>query len=217
MTPTDDKPRDLLAVVDVLTLPKFEHVAQEHADGVWKVRTAEVPPLLQLFGAAVSPSGNRDTGSSSSKSTRSPADLEALFEYAKMTSTAAGWAHDAGAVPTRNPVVDLRAWYAATLADNTRDDDWYRRHLNGWVAIIRNHLEPPEAFVIRHPCPVCRVAAFGNAIDGGDSWPIEVRYRKTDDGRMIDEVARCRAGCSTVWRGHAAIMELAEELAEHMS
>lgn len=205
--------RDLLGIVDLLTLPRYEHVAQEHADGNWKIQTAEVPAMLQQFGDAIHQFGERnDTRSSSPKSTRTILDLEALFEYSKMAAIAASWVRDAGRVPTRDPVEDLRTWYAFTLADNTRDDDWYRRQLNGWVGIIRNHLEPPEAFVIEHPCPVCKATSWGNAIDGGDQWPIEVRYRKTDDGRMVDEIARCRAGCATIWRSHAAIMELAEEL-----
>lgn len=208
-----NEPRDLLATVDLLTLPSFEHIAQG-GDGNWRVRSVQVPPLLELMRDAVLPSGGKDAGSKSLPNTRNPVDWDAMLAYHRMLSTAAGWAHDAGSVPTRDPIRDLRAWYAATLTDNARDDDWYRRHLNGWVVIIRAHLEPPESFVIQRACPVCRVEAYGNAIDGGDQWPIEVRYRKNDDGRILDEVAHCRAGCNTVWRGHESIMELAEELAE---
>lgn len=206
---------DLLGVVDLLTLPRFEHLAQEHEDGMWKIVTCEVPPMLQMFGDAVRQFGERsEGGSGSSRSTRIPFDAEALEAYTRMTATAAGWVRDAGLVPTRDPVKDLRVWYSVTLSDNTRDDDWFRVHLNGWVGRIRDHLEPPESFVIRHACPVCKVASWGDAIGGGDVWPIEVRYRKDDDGRMFGEVARCRAGCGTVWRGHGAIMELAEEVNE---
>lgn len=212
---TNPEPRDLLATVDLLTLPRFEHVAQEHADGVWKVRTAEVPPLLRLFRDRVSPSGERNGTGTTTKDTRSVADLEAMMEYGKMVGAAAGWAHDAGAVPTRDPVKDLRVWYAATLTDNARNDDWYRTYLNGWVATIRDHLDPPEKYVPHIICPVCGGKEWGDQINGGDLWPILIRYRIDETThRRTDEVARCRAGCETVWYGIEAIMELADEIAE---
>jgi hypothetical protein len=211
---TTNTPHDLLSVVDRLTLPKFEHVAQMIND-TWKVRSVEVPPLLELFRDAVKPSSNNSAGSAAMKSTRSLIDGDALLEYSKMVATSAGWAHDAGSTPTRDPIVDLRAWYAATLADNARDDDWYRRHLNGWVGIITTHLEPPGRFTIHRPCPVCRGTSYGDQITGGDLWPIEVRYRVDDEGRTSGHTATCRIpGCGTRWLGHDAVMELAEELAE---
>ena len=204
----------LLDVVDRLTKPVFEHVAQLVGE-TWKVRTVEVPPLLHLFRDAVSPSSNRDTGSASMKSTRTPADLDAMFEFGKMVATAAGWAAEGGSTPTRDPVTDLRAWYAATLADNARDDDWYRRHLSGWVAIITTHLEPPNRFVLHRPCPVCAGTTWGDAINGGDLWPIEVRYRRDDNGHTSGHTASCRIpSCNTRWIGYDAVMELAEELNE---
>jgi hypothetical protein len=208
------QPETLLDVVDELTRPKFEQVAQLQ-DGKWAVRNVQVPALLELMRDAVTPSGEGNGGSGASKSTRAPVDLEALFEFAKMTSTAAGWAHGAGVRPTREPATDLRAWYSATLGDNTRNDDWYRRHITRWVVIIRNKLVPPKSFEAKYPCPVCGTVGWGDQFNGGGSWPIEVRYRLDDDERMRDEVARCRAPqCGVVWYGHDAVVELAEEATE---
>ena len=148
-----------------------------------------------------------------------PGETPRASPVASMVATAAGWAHYAGATPTRDAATDLRAWYAGTLADNTRDDDWYQRHLRGWVTIIRTHLEPPERFTLHHACPVCGGTSWGDAINGGALWPIEVRYRMVDNDRgestMTDEVATCRIPeCATRWVGHASVTELADELQE---
>lgn len=202
-------------VIALLTAPTFEHVAQNH-DGHWRPVTAEVPPLLVLMRDAVLPSSNRDTGSASSAATRSIADFEAMMHYGRMVAAASDWVFRAGVVPTRDPVIDLPAWHdrvRANLGDDERD--WYRRHLSGWVGIIRTHLEPPERFVIEHACPVCRTASYGDAINGGDRYPIEVRYRLNESGGMVDEIATCRApNCGTRWNGHESVMELADELNE---
>lgn len=205
---------DLLEAVDELTLEQHEHVAQKSDDGRWlKAHTVTHASLLQRMADAVTPSSNRDTASASSAATRSPIDTVALFEYAKMTTAIKDWCRIAGVPPQRDPGDGLRKWYTARLADNDRDDTWYTRQLTGWANLIRDHLNPPQSFTVTRRCPICHTTAWGDAISGGDTWPIEVRYRRDDDGQMSDEVARCRV-CQGAWIGHEAIIELAEELSE---
>lgn len=204
----------LLDAVDALTLPEVNHLAQKDDLGHWlKAVTVTHAPLLVRMREATFPSSNKTTGSASSASTRSLADLEAMHQYALMASQIGDWCRIAGVQPTRDPVHDLRAWYVTTLT-NTVDTGWHTRKLHAWASVIRNHLDPPESFIAEHPCPVCHTTAYGNAVDGGDRYPIEVRYRKPDHGGMTDEHATCRV-CRTTWVGHDAILELADELHEN--
>lgn len=206
---------DLLDVVDELTKPKIEHVAQRSDRGEWiRTKAVELPPLLERMHDAVWPSGERNGGSGSSPATRSPADVSALFEYAKICAAIGSWCRIVGVKPTRDPIVDLRAWYAATLKDNSFDPaGWYLREARRWKRLIEGHLEPPKSFEAKVACPVCNATAWGDQYSGGSSWPIEVRYKVTDEGRTADETATCRA-CRTVWVGHESITELVEELGE---
>lgn len=205
---------DLLEAVDELTLEQHEHVAQKADDGRWlKAHTVTHASLLQRMADAVTPSTGRDNSSKSSAATRSPVDADALFEYVKMSAAIKSWCLMVQVAPDRDPAVGLRKWYVARLAQPNEDDAWYTRQLTGWANIIRNHLNPPQSFTIKAPCPVCLVTGYGNAIDGGDTWPIEVRYRLEDDTRVTDETARCRS-CQAVWGGHDAVRELADELEE---
>lgn len=205
---------DLLAAVDALTLVEHEHVAQKSDDGRWlKAHTVTHPSLLQRMADAVTPSTGRDNASKSSAATRSPVDADALFEYAKMSSAIKSWCVMVKVAPDRDPAVGLRRWYVARLTQPGEDDTWYTRQLTSWANIIRNHLNPPQSFTIKAPCPICTTTGYGDAINGGDTWPIEVRYRLEDDLRVVDEIARCRF-CQAVWGGHDAVRELAEELEE---
>lgn len=204
---------DLLTAVDRLTKPEHQHIAQKDDTGRWlKAHTVTHPPLLQRMHEAVHPSSNRTAGSASSASTRSPIDLDALFEYAKMTAQIRDWCRIEHIPPHRDPVTALRQWYVARLI-HPGDDTWHIRQLTGWARIIRDHLNPPERFTVKAPCPCCLVTGYGDEINGGDTWPIEVRYRLTDDGRMVDHIAFCRA-CGTTWVGKEAVIELADEIEE---
>lgn len=205
---------ELLDAVDALTKEEHEHLAQKNDEGRWlKAHTVTHPCLLQRMHDAVTPSTGRDSSSKSSASTRSPVDVQALFEYAKMTAQIKDWCLVAGVATDRDPVVALRRWYVSRLAERGRDDAWHVRMLAGWANLIRDHLNPPRSFTITAPCPVCGTTGYGDAINGGDTWPIEVRYRLNLDGAMADEVARCRF-CQVAWQGHDAVVELADELNE---
>lgn len=205
---------ELLDLVDDLTLPEHQHLAQKDDQGRWlKAVTVTHPPLLDRMREAVFPSTEKNGGSVSAAHTRSPADLDAMFQFAKMASAIGDWCRIAGIGATREPGRDLRRWYASRLADVDRDDTFYRGQLRSWIGVIRNHLDPPESFTIRHACPICSTVAYGDAVNGGDGYPIQVRYRKDETDSMVDEVATCRA-CGVSWLGHAALMELAEEVHE---
>ena len=49
---------------------------------------------------------------------------------------------------------------------------------------IRELMSPSKSFEAKYPCPVCGHTAWGNRINGGSMWPIEIRYDLTDDGLM---------------------------------
>lgn len=204
---------DLLDAVDELTKPEHRHLAQKDDFGKWiKVHSVTDPPLLQRMQDAVHPSTNKNAGSAASASTRAPADLEAMFEYAKMTSQIRDWCRMQTVTVLRDPIRDLRRWYTSTLTQPVLEQ-FYIRQLRQWATTIRNHLDPPETFVAKHPCPVCGAQGWGDAINGGDTWPIEIRYRKDETDRVTDEIALCRP-CRAVWVGHDAILELADEMNE---
>lgn len=215
---TQDELRD---AVDALAKPTFEHVAQkfttnEHPDGEWRTHTVEIPSLLEQMRNQVNPSGDANGGSGAAKHTRSLGDLEAMLAYAKIDAQIRNWCRVIRITPARVAETDLLAWYQR--ARPLLDDDqarWYRQTMQGWVNLIRNHLDRPERFTAPHPCPICKTTAWGDAIDGGDRFPIEVRYRLDDDERMVDEVATCRIPvCAAKWYGHDAVVELAEEMNE---
>lgn len=199
---------DLLSVVDELTKPSIEHVAQKTDKGEWiRTHTVEHPGLFdQLRDAG---SGRTHGGSGAAKHERAPLDLDALYMYAMYSAQVADWCRLRDVQYTRNPTVDLRAFYAATLADNTFDPHATTVILSRWVTAIKDHFDPPKKFEAIYPCPICGQSAFGNVIDGGGR-AIEIRYRVDDDGRVSDERALCRA-CETVWMGGGSVRELAEE------
>lgn len=206
---------DLLDVVDVLTKPKIEHVAQRSDRGEWlRTHTVVLPPLLVRMHEAVWPSGELNGTGTSSPGTRSPVDVSALYEYAQMCVAIGSWCLILRVKPTRDPVRDLRAWYAATMKLNGFDPaGFYLRETRRWQTIIETYLDPPKAFEAKVACPVCKATGWGDQWSGGSSWPIEVRYRLTEDLRTTDEAATCRA-CRTVWKGHESISELVDELGE---
>lgn len=204
----------LLDAVEALTKPTINHIAQKDDHGKWlRAHTVKSEPLLQQFADAVQPSSNRTTGSAATAATRAPIDLEAAFEFAKMASQIGDWCRMVGVPATRHPVEDLQRWYVARLTLRDVDDRFYIRALGSWAGIIRNHLDPPEKFVPEGLCPVCGGGSWGDAINGGDLWPIIVKYRLDDDDQMTDETALCRL-CQIVWDGRDSIEELADEMNE---
>jgi hypothetical protein len=205
---------DLLDAVDTLTKPIIEHIAQRADSGKWiRTHTVERAPLLQQMHDAVTPSGGNDGASKSSAAAeRSPADLDALFEYAKITSQIRSWLVIAKLVPTHEPIDNLRRWYVAHTAERDHVDDWYLRMLRGWAAHIKRMLDKPCSFVPEAACPVCGATEWGNMIEGGGRWPIKIEYRLAEDGvTPKDHSALCQL-CRTVWEGHDAVVELADEL-----
>jgi hypothetical protein len=202
---------EILDLVDALTLPQPEKVAQK-VNNEWVTRWVSHDPLLKQLGDAVWPSGERNGGGGGLKSTRSPADLDALYEYAKMSTAIGDWCHSVGVRATRHPVEDLRAWYAASLSRQI-DEDYHHRHLTKWVTLIRRHLHPPRSFNPTQPCPVCGKREWATPSGDGGTFPLVVEYRIGDDNQVQGERATCRA-CSTMWLGIDSVTELADELRE---
>lgn len=212
------EPHDLLSAVQALTRPQHEHFPQTDDDGkLVKLHSIQQPPLLEQLYAAVNPSANKSAGSASLPSTRNLIDGDALFEYAKMAAAVKDWCRLVTIDPTRDPVVDLDAWYVAFTAANHDDTaaDWYRTELRRWATLIRNILEPPKRFEITTPCPVCKSETWTNPDGEEIRHPILVEYRVTPEGNPVRPRARCRAAeCGATWDNLEAIEELGTELSE---
>lgn len=208
---------DLLEAMELLTKGTTEHVAQKNTKGEWVKHKVKHPSLLERMAEAVTPSSNRTAGSAATAATRSPIDLEALFKYRTMVNAIHSWCRIEKITATypENPVKDLERWYVARLT-RTTNDDFYIRELTSWATTIRNKIDPPESFYLTGPCPICGKTEWGNMIDGGGTRAIEIRYRLDEHtDTMKDESAICHA-CSpvTMWVGHDAIVELADEIKE---
>lgn len=200
---------DLLEIVDELTKPKVERVDSH--------RLEHESLFDQLRNAG---SGRTSAGSNAGKHERSLVDLDALHMYAQYSAQVTDWCRMWGVVirdPAtglldRNPSHGLRAWYKATLSDNTFTEtaaNAYQRILSRWATAIRDHFDPPKWEDSNLPCPACGARYYGDAVNGGGN-AIRMTFRVDDDGRVHDERALCRA-CNLVWVGRGAIEELADE------
>ncbi|MUG03543.1 hypothetical protein ECC01_21375, partial [Bacillus tequilensis] len=102
---------DLLTGVDELTLPKPVRVPTDTGH-TWATEDA----LLVQLQEAVSSSIRSGSGSGGAAWTRNVLDGDALYQASIITATIGDWCRMAGAAVTRDPVTDLRAWYARRLA-----------------------------------------------------------------------------------------------------
>lgn len=224
---------DLLDAVDALT--QFEHstVIQdvmiavkdengndvERASGATRRGLITRDPILHQLRDRLTPGGDRDSGSTASPNSRNPIDTGALWEYVNVTKLINDWCRQQDVPITPDPVKNLRAWYTATLTLRTFPADWHARKLRAAEARIQDILLPPAKFDVEHACPVCGSnRGWGDMINGGGRWPIEIRYRKDEEENIIhdnSEMAICRACLPvTTWVGQAAIDELREEIKE---
>ena len=209
---------DLLDVVDELTIPRVEHIPQRTDQGEW-VRTHTVEHAALFVQLRDAGSGRTSAGSNASKHERSIVDVDALHLYAQYSAQVADWCRILGVAYTREPVHDLRAWYAATLHDNTFTTaaaDAYRVILSRWVNAIREHFDPPRWEDSNLPCPSCGATMYGDAVNGGGK-AVRLMFRVDENtGRTFGERALCRA-CGLVWLGYDSVMELVDEQKEKRS
>lgn len=214
-----EAPLELLEAVEALTKPTIEHHAIKGPDGKWlRTHTVTLDPLLKRLADLADPSNSDMESLTTTGLARVPVNLTAMFEYAKIGAQIRDWCRIRNVTPTRPPHVDhlrdLTLWHESTLADNTFEPDWWVGQLRGWAHLIRGMIVPSKSFEAHYPCPCCGATAWGDAINGGSMWAIEVRY-DLEDGAMVNERATCRnPECATVWTGHDAILELAEEQQE---
>lgn len=198
---------DLLTVVDELTLPKPVKVPTD--DGyTW----ATEDPLLVQLQEAVSSSLRSGSGSGGAPWTRNVLDSDALHQAAIITATIGDWCRIAGAVVTRDPVQDLRAWYAKRLSVQD-PESFYLGVLLKWVATVRTIISPPKTLEILGACPVCKEQTYTNATGETVRNPLVMIYRPDTTNMHKAARATCRA-CDTVWQGDEAMEELADELKE---
>lgn len=198
---------DLLDVVDELTLPKPVKIPTD--DGhTWATEDA----LLVQLQEAVSSSLRSGSGAGGAAWTRNVLDADALHVASIITSTIGDWCRMIGVDVTRDPVKDLRAWYAARLAA-TDPETFYLGQLRKWAGQIRAMINPPRTLEITAPCPVCGQGVFTNDIGEILQHPLQMTYRA--DGERFWNTAKvlCRA-CENVWSGVGAMEELRDELDE---
>lgn len=198
---------DLLDAVDELTLAKPVRVPTD--DGfTW----ATEDPLLVQLQEAVSSSLSSGSGAGGAGWTRNVLDSDALHKAAVITSTVGDWCRMAGAKVTRDPVTDLRAWYAKRLT--VRDPEtFYVKVLRGWATDIRGMVNPAKTLDILGPCPVCKDTTYTNSSGETVRNPLVMVYRPDAPNMRHTARASCRA-CDVVWQGDEAMVELATELEE---
>lgn len=190
---------DLLDIVDELTLPKPVKVPTD--DGyTWATEDAL---LVQLEEAIRSTTGR--TGGRSASHTRMILDADALMQFHRIASTIGDWCRMAGAKVTRDPVKDLRAWYAATLKSNDTTE-FYLQHMRSWVALIRGKLTPKTTLEILGSCPECDATEWEN--DEGETIPHPVVVEYDPDSVMSTVKWSCRA-CGASRAGEFAQRALA--------
>ncbi|GAA3591911.1 hypothetical protein GCM10022198_14830 [Klugiella xanthotipulae] len=194
---------DLLAAVDALTAPVQVTVTRD--DGT--TETVEQPPLLTQLHNAIG--GGVGTGSSgSAKHERSVIDADALYRFTLIATQVSDWCRIANVVPTRNPTVDLRAWYTAYQAMRTSDAPatFAVRQLREWRAQILDKLEPARMQDLPYPCPACKATSWWNPSTGSEyQRPLVLSYRV--DGGERDIGAHCRA-CDATWNARELAWEL---------
>lgn len=198
---------ELLDAVDELTLPKPVRVATDTGH-TW----ATADPLLVQLQEAVSSSLRSGSGAGGSPWTRNVLDGDALHQAAIITSTIGDWCRIAGAAVTRDPVVDLRAWYVRRES-SPDPETFYLGQLRRWAGQIRLIIHPPRTLEITAACPVCGEGSFTNDMGEVIRNPLVMSYRASDELFWRHARVLCRA-CENVWEGVDAMEELREELDE---
>lgn len=201
---------ELLEAVDDLTLPKPVKVQTD--DGhTWATEDA----LLVQLQEAVSSSIRSGSGAGGAPWTRNVLDSDALHQASMITTTIGDWCHMAGVKATRDPVKDLRAWYAARLS-TTDPEGFYTTQLRKWAGQIRTMVNPPKTVEITAPCPVCGQGEYVNDLGENVPHPLALTYRPGADNLNRSAKVMCRA-CEAVWQGGAAMGELRDEIEERDS
>jgi hypothetical protein len=198
---------ELLEVVDELTLPKPVRVPTDTGH-TWATEDA----LLVQLQEAVSSSLRSGSGSGGAAWTRNVLDGDALYQAGIITATIGDWCRMAGATVTRDPVTDLRSWYACRLAA-TDPETFYVAQLRKWVSQIRLLIHPPRTLEITSACPVCGQGSYTNDMGEDIRNPLVMTYRASDERFWRDARVVCRA-CDVVWSGVDAMEELRTELDE---
>ncbi|MBT2485798.1 MULTISPECIES: hypothetical protein [unclassified Microbacterium] len=160
---------ELLDAVDDLTLPKPVKVQTD--DGhTWATEDALLVQLEEAIHSTTGRSGGR-----SASHTRMILDADALMQFHRITSTIGDWCRMAGAAVTRDPVHDLRAWYAAILTspDST---EFYLHELTGWASLIRGKLTPRSTLEWLKPCPECNADEYVNEEGDTVRHPVVIDY-----------------------------------------
>ena len=198
---------ELLDAVDELTLPKPVKVTTD-TGFTW----ATEDPLLVQLQEAVSSSLKSGSGSGGSPWTRNVLDGDALHHAAVITSTIGDWCRMAGATVTRDPIIDLRAWYVRREGSDN-PDAFYLTQLRKWAGQIRAAVNPPKVVEITAACPVCGQGEYTNDMGENVRNPLVLTYRPDADNLNRSARVMCRS-CEAVWAGGEAMVELRDELDE---
>ena len=209
----------LLDVIDDLTLPKNHRIEQEileplcdpetgvqmvdedgndrwHHRGTRKV-PARTDALLQQLQDAITASMGGPSGKGKLAHERIPLDADALGRATRITGTITRWCIDRAVRPTKDPIADLRTWYASTRADTRFDEDQYLDTARGWVREVQGLLNPWDEGDLEDPCPRCGATRWHAPNDPDDSpgrpRPLAYKFRRTDEHMVANAWAHCRA------------------------
>lgn len=199
---------ELMDAVDALTKPTHVTVGQWYESGclfcekrAQHMHTTRIQhaPLLDQLRDAVTDAMNPGKGSSGSPAfQRNLIDVDAMRQFMIIASQIRDWCRMVGATPSGDATRDLRAWYAATLAQSVAES-WYIAKLRQWEGVILARLDPPVTIELTSACPAC----------GADTWtdddgvtlphPLQITYRRDDPDILGTARGLCRA-CRKVWR-----------------
>lgn len=198
---------ELLEAVDELTLPRNVKIPTDNGH-TWATEDA----LLVQLQEAVSSSIRSGSGAGGAAWTRNVLDSDALYQAGLITAAIGDWCVIVGIKPTRDPVKDLRSWYAARLTA-TDPEVFYLGQLRKWAGQIRAMTSPPKTLEITAACPVCGQGQYTNDMGEMVRNPLVMTYRPDDGNLNRSAKVMCRA-CEVVWSGGEAMAELRDEIDE---
>jgi len=199
---------DLTEAVEALVKPQRTKVIRD--DGTTTAIIHE-PLLVQLDSAIRSSIGGTMAGGGLS-SERNILDNDALYESMKITDAIGSWCRLAGVQPTRVPVDDLQAWFAAAPDAG----DFYTAQLTGWAKFIQAKMDPTKAIEVKGDCPECGSPVWVDTEGVDRPRPVLMTYHPDDTLGTV--TASCRVeSCLAVWSGEMAIRLLRAQIGDDPS
>lgn len=203
----DDPIYELRQSVDALTKP-VAAVEWVEADGKRVIFRRTDQPLLEQIRAAISSDIGGGGGGKPARE-RTPMDIGAFTIHETIDGRVRSWLEDCGGRAGKDltPGQVLRTWYTLWTAQRREPGivGAFTNIIDGWVAQIRDHLDPPNPIELRWPCPLCGVEwrSTGEGAGMDTSRVLWAMERET----LEESYGVCRA-CTKVWRGVSQMRQL---------